>query len=225
MLPKVSEALAKVIARHNFICGSDEVGLGSWAGPLVVCAVIVSRDWSYPGVTDSKKISPTTREKLYSVLSTSVTHSIVQIEPDEIDREGIGKSWEKAHLKAIQEALGYHTAAGHTELPLVIVDGIRGLFGATSLPKADFLIQAVSASSIIAKIHRDRIMQKMDTLYPGYDFQKNAGYGTKKHQIALQKLGVTPIHRMSYSPMSKMFPKEKDAMDLALDLPQEYQST
>jgi ribonuclease HII len=222
--PEIPKALARAIANHEFICGSDEVGLGAWAGSLVVCATVVHRDWSYPGVTDSKKLSPTAREKLYAVLSKTVTHSIVQIEPDEIDREGIGRVWEKAHVRAIQEAINAHTAEGHTELPFVIIDGIRGFFGATPLPKADLLIPAVSVASILAKVHRDHIMYEMDAVYPGYDFKSNVGYGVAKHKAALEKLGITPIHRMSYAPMSKMFSKIKDAMDLALELPQEYQS-
>jgi len=219
--PRIPEALAKTIAKHEFICGSDETGLGSWAGNLTVCAVITPRDWTYPGVTDSKKLSPVAREKLYPILVSTLTHCIIQIEPDEIDQKGIGRVWEEAHIKAIQGALNDHIAKGHTELPFVIVDGIRGFFGATPLPKADLLIQAVSAASIIAKVHRDRVMQKMGEAYPGYDFQRNVGYGTKSHLLAIQRLGVTPIHRMSYAPMSKMFPKEKDVMDLLGELPQE----
>lgn len=224
MKPEIPKALARAIANHEFICGSDEVGIGSWAGNLTVCAVITPRDWSYPGVTDSKKLSFAARERLYPILIRTLTHSIVQVEPNEIDEKGIGRVWEEAHIKAIQGALNAHIAKGHTELPFVIIDGIRGFFGATPLPKADLLIPAASAASIIAKVHRDRVMKKMEEAYPGYDFGRNAGYGTKSHQLAIQKLGITPIHRMSYSPMSKMFPKEKDAMDLALELPQEYQS-
>lgn len=212
---KIPESLNREIAKHEFICGSDEVGLGSWAGPLYVCAVIVHKDWFLDGVTDSKKLSPVVRERLYPTLKT-LTHCVTQADSKEIDLEGVGNVWFKLHIKAIQGALEAHKAQGHTNTPLVIIDGNRGLPGAFALPKADQLIHAVSAASIIAKVTRDRVMQALDVVYKGYGFRHNAGYGTSEHKEALLKLGVSPVHRMSYSPMSDMkeLTKTIDLLDL-----------
>jgi ribonuclease HII len=195
--------LQKELSAHNFVCGSDEVGYGSWAGPTTVCAVVVSNTWTCPGVTDSKKLTTAAREKLFPKL-VSLTHHLVHVEADEIDRRGIGVVLPEAHSRAIQGALDAHKAHGYTDPPLVIIDGSRGVFGAIALPKADLLIPAVSAASIIAKVTRDRIMREMDSKYPGYGFLTGVGYGTKKHQEALEILGPSPIHRMSYSPMKEL---------------------
>jgi len=192
------------ITQASFICGSDEAGTGAWAGPFFVCATVVPRTWAYTGVTDSKKLTPGAREKLYPVLVSTVTHCLIEVGVEELDREGLGKALTSAHSRAIQGALAAHKALGHTEPPLVIIDGSRGLPGAIALPKADFLIPAVSAASILAKVSRDRVMRELDLKFPGYGWADNAGYGAPKHQEALKRLGVSPVHRLSYSPMSNM---------------------
>jgi len=208
----IPDRLARELETHDFICGSDEAGYGAWAGPLVVCAVVVPRTWLLEGLTDSKKLSATVRERLYATLVKTVPHYMVEVTPEEIDAEGVGKAWPKAHEKAIQGALDAHKG----EQPLVIVDGNRSFSGATALPKADLLIPAVSAASVLAKVHRDRIMREMDLEYPGYAFKSHVGYGTQKHRAALERLGVTPIHRKSYSPISSMVvnPEAPDIMEL-----------
>lgn len=209
------------LSGHTFICGSDEVGLGSWAGPLVVCATVTATDWSLPGVTDSKKLSKKAREKLYPQLVSSVIHHLAEIAPEDIDRVGMSQAWADAHAQAIQGALAAHIAQGGTERPLLVVDGARSVLGAVALPKADLLVPAVSAASIIAKVYRDRIMRSLDLEHPGYGFSSNSGYGTKAHQKGLELLGVTKVHRMSYAPMSKMSePDEPDLSDL-MDLVEE----
>lgn len=200
----IPESLAHEIAEHEFICGSDEVGYGSWAGPLVVCAAVVHRTWSAPGVTDSKKLSPAARERAYEMLVPTVTYGLVEIPSVQIDHLGVSAAWEQAHSKAIQKALDAHRAQGSAALPLIIIDGSRGLLGAWPLPKADLLIPAVSAASIIAKVHRDRHMQALSKLHPGYGWDSNSGYGTPQHQEALKRLGVTDQHRKSYSPIAEM---------------------
>lgn len=206
----IPEDLAREIAAHEFICGSDEVGFGSWAGPLVVCATVVHRDWTAPGVTDSKKLTPAARERAYEKLAPVVTYGLVEIPSVHIDHSGMSAAWERAHGEAIQKALNAHRAKGHADRPLVIIDGSRGMLGARALPKADLLVPAVSAASILAKVHRDRLMQALDKLHPGYGWATNSGYGTPQHQEALGRLGVTEHHRLSYSPMSDYArPKEK----------------
>ena len=217
-MPNIPDYFLRALEACEFICGSDECGLGAWAGNLTVCAVVTPKNWSFPGVTDSKKLSIAARERLYPTLKM-LTHFIVQKEPDEIDQMGIGKVWERAHIEAIQGALNAHKSKGHLDTPLVIVDGNREVFGALTLPKADLLIQAVSAASIIAKVTRDHIMGEMDTVYPGFGFKKHVGYGTTGHRLALERLGVTPIHRKSYAPIIKMITsKTSDIMSSLEDL-------
>lgn len=210
MLNKLHSELKK----YNFICGSDEVGLGAWAGPLVVCSVITPTEWTHPGLTDSKKLSSIQRKKIASEVSKIVTYHIVEASSEEIDREGISQVWKKTHVAAIQGALKAHSAKGCPDVPFVIVDGIQGVLGATPLPKADQLIPAVSAASVLAKVHRDQLMCKMDTLYPDYGFKKHVGYGVPQHKQALEKLGVTPIHRKSYSPIAKLTKSNLELLDI-----------
>jgi ribonuclease HII len=161
-----------------------------------------------PGLTGA------VRERLYESL-TVLSHCIIRVDPDEIDRRGVGEVLLEAHSRAIQGALDAHRAKGHTQTPLVIIDGSRGVQGAVALPKADALIPAVSAASVIGKVFHDRIMAELDRLHPGYGLTKNSGYGTPKHREALDRLGVSPVHRLSYSPMSDMKPRDAAPQDAA----------
>ena len=202
---KIPETLAREIEAHDFICGSDEVGYGSWAGPLVVCAAIVARDWVPPAlVRDSKQLTPARRESAFESIVGTVVHHLVAVEVEEIDRRGVGTVIIEAHLKALLGAIEAHKALGLGGKVLTIVDGSLPIHGATCLPKADALVPAVSAASIIAKVTRDRHMKQMDVKYPGYSFASNSGYGTQDHREALDRLGVTPIHRKSYAPIAAL---------------------
>lgn len=184
----------------TFVCGSDECGYGSWAGPLIACAAIVPVGWALPGVTDSKKLTKKKREALYGTL-LGLPHGIQAISADEIDHMGMAAAWEKAHLGAIEKALFDASRDLKGEKPLIIIDGVKPVKGALAVPKADLLIPAVSAASIIGKVYRDRLMVGEGRLYPKYGFDRNSGYGTKQHQEALKAHGVTPIHRKSYRPI------------------------
>lgn len=191
------------MAGHEFVCGSDEVGYGSWAGPLVVCATVVTRVWHEPGVADSKKLSPSARERLYPKLQ-ALTHCIFGVPSAQIDAMGVADALDFAHAKAIEGALLRHAIAGHADAPFVIIDGVRSVLGARALPKADALVPAVSAASILAKVYRDRLMRELAKKYPGYGWETNAGYGTPVHQAGLASRGLSPEHRRSYSPMKEM---------------------
>lgn len=202
-LDKIDPEIAEMIDTE-FVCGSDEVGFGSWAGPLVVCAAVVPKTWTAAGVTDSKKLTAAARDRAYEMLTDTVTYGIVEIPPAEIDKNGVSEAWEFAHGRAIQIALDQHREKGHPELPFVIIDGSRGLLGAVPLPKADLLVPAVSAASIIAKVHRDRIMEALGKEHPGYGWDSNSGYGTPQHQEGLRRLGVTEHHRRTYAPIKAL---------------------
>jgi ribonuclease HII len=205
----IPEFLAAKMATYDFVCGSDECGLGSWAGPLIVCAAVTPRTWTDPRVTDSKALTPKSREALAPWLRSSFPHCIIRVDSEELDRVGVGVALLDAHSRAIQGALEQHRLLDSPPVPLVIIDGNRGVPGATPLPKADSLIPAVSVASIIGKVHHDHIMQELHAQFPGYGFGTNQGYGTKAHRNALHTLGVSPAHRKSYSPMSEMLSHQK----------------
>lgn len=180
----------------EYIIGSDECGYGSWAGPLFVCAFIAPADWKMEGVADSKALTPARREAVAKRLSTK-SACVMQVSASEIDRCGVAACLLEAHTVAIE------TLQARWGVPArIIVDGtlrLPRLPQAESLPKADSLIPAVSAASVIGKVAHDAHMKRLSVQYPGYGFEKHVGYGTPAHLAALRELGVTPEHRRSYS--------------------------
>ena len=183
-----------------YIIGSDEVGYGCWAGPLVVCAVCVPTTWEPPeGLTDSKKLSPEERVSIYRHLE-GLPFALMAATNEDIDRYGVKTMLLEAHaaaIRAMQESF---------PLATVIIDGILrppGMLMARCVPHADSIFPAVSAASVIAKTNRDFVMRQYHQQYPHYGFDTNAGYGTATHQRGLQKYGVCPLHRRSYRPIKK----------------------
>lgn len=188
----------------NYIIGSDEVGYGAWAGPLVVCAAAVPFDWKGPvGLADSKDFSTVAEKAKRVALYAELQHlpmSIVGIENTVIDRFGVGDALIAAHEYALKQMLQRFPGAE------VIVDGSRPIPGvpqARCIPKADSTYPVVMAASIIAKVNRDLIMREYHKKYPHYGFDTNVGYGQKrgKHADGLKSHGVCPIHRRSYQPI------------------------
>lgn len=185
--------------------GIDEVGRGCWAGPLVAAAVALKQP--LPGLKDSKKLSKLQREKLAGVIEKeALAIGIGWVWPQAIDNGGI--------TQAVKTAMADALAAVEICYDEVIIDGninyIEGVVkfrGPSSegkilaMVKADDLVPAVSAASIIAKVARDNYMAAIDATYPGYGFASHVGYGTAAHIAALQQLGVTEIHRRSYKPV------------------------
>ena len=219
---EVPPALAARLKEAAFVVASDEAGYGAWAGPLVVVSVCVPRDWVGPkGLTDSKKLTEARRETLFELLIADpgvqwVSHFTG---PTEIDKLGVYRANIRAHIAvhgSRTEAGCLHVADGNLDLGPNIV----------SQPKADALVPAVSAASIIAKVRRDREMVGYDRTYPGYDFAGSKGYGVPKHQAGLSLLGPCKIHRMSYAPVAAAVQRlavieQDDAMALMDELPQE----
>lgn len=196
---------------QNNIIGADEVGYGSWAGPLCVAAVRAPEDWHLAGLNDSKKLSRKNRELLSQQLwalhhSGDILISVTTACNQQIDREGVAVVQKKLFLEVIN-----HCAC---ESATAIVDGKLVLNKALlkvpyrSMIKADSSVSTVMAASIIAKVYRDALMYEQDSIYPGYDFINNVGYGTKKHQTGLKQLGPSKIHRMSYKPLMSYQMKE-----------------
>lgn len=181
----------------ELIAGVDEVGRGPLAGPVMAAAVILDPHRSIAGLADSKKLTPVRREQLDVLIrARALSWALGLATVDEIDRLNILQ----ASLLAMQRAV-----AGLNCTPqCVMVDGNHcpALDMTTvAVIGGDSTIAAISAASIIAKVARDRYMLELDVVYPGYGFARHKGYGTPEHLAALQSLGVTPIHRRSFSPV------------------------
>lgn len=186
------------------ILGIDEVGRGPWAGPLVVGAVVLPDDHTLDGLTDSKKLSAKRRDELDVLIrEQALGWGLGWVHADELDSLGLSASLKLATIRAVEAVKApYHE---------IIIDGTINFLKETSkgqyvttLAKADLLVPAVSAASIIAKVARDTYMQQQDALFPGYGFGTHVGYGTAKHQQALNELGVTSLHRTSFAPIAKL---------------------
>ena len=183
------------------ICGIDEVGRGPLAGPVLAAAVILPEKLPrfFATVTDSKKLSPVQREKLFPLILDCCQVGIGSASVEEIDTHNVLQ----ATFIAMQRAFA--------NLPVqpdkAFVDGNR----APKLPCAietviggDSKVPAIAAASIIAKVTRDRLMVELDKAFPGYGWARNAGYGTAAHQNGLKNLGVTPHHRRSFAPVTAL---------------------
>jgi len=179
------------------LAGVDEAGRGACAGPLVVASIILRDPHAseLAKVRDSKELTEKNREELFDVVTqAALSLSVVIISNQDIDTRGV----HAANLDGMRRAVqGLEITPAY-----VLTDGyaIEGL----ALPnlavwKGDQVVTCISAASIIAKVTRDRIMREMDLIYPEYGLASHKGYITKIHTEALQKYGVTPIHRRSFS--------------------------
>lgn len=181
------------------ICGIDEVGRGPLAGPVVACAVILNEGHQYLGLDDSKKVSATKRERLNCQLKDGVLDYAYGIaSPDEIDKLNIYNATKLAMKRALDQ-LSHRP--NHLLIDAMTLDT---LIPQTSIIKGDAKSVSIAAASIMAKEYRDALMKDIAKDYPGYDFDKNVGYGTKKHLEGLAKLGITPHHRKSFEPVKSM---------------------
>lgn len=194
-------------ASSKWVVGSDECGLGSWAGPLTACAVLVLSSWHGEGAADSKTVSRKKRKQLYELWTTTLRleHVVVSVPAHEIDRIGMSAALIYAHTQAIKPLL-LKVPQGDTVD--VIVDGLLhthlDIPGVRGFPKADSLVPAVSAASILGKVTHDLEMERLAKLYPAYSFEQNMGYRSQAHERALAKFGPCPEHRKSFSPIAKL---------------------
>lgn len=192
------------------VAGVDEVGRGPLAGPVVAAAVILTAAKLAPAVLgridDSKKLTPRTREELFGNLRAAALIGIGAASVREIDSLNI----HHAGLLAMQRAL---LVLG-PKPRYAIVDGkfapparcpVRSVVG------GDGISLSIAAASIIAKVVRDRLMARLAAHYPGYGFEHNAGYGTREHFRALERLGPTPHHRRSFAPVLNILSRSDSA--------------
>jgi len=183
------------------LAGVDEVGRGPLAGPVVTAAVILSPDDPLLGTyRDSKKVAEKKRLKLYHhIRKHAVAYAVALATIDEIDEINILHATMLSMRRCVQ---------GLSVTPdKVLVDGNRIpdlTIPAEACIGGDDRIQQIAAASIVAKVVRDRMMAMFDTHYPGYQFGKHKGYGTKLHMDALRTLGPCPIHRKSFAPVAKL---------------------
>ncbi|MDH5181199.1 MAG: ribonuclease HII [Gammaproteobacteria bacterium] len=187
-------------APAGLVAGVDEAGRGPLAGPVVAAAVILDPVRPIQGLADSKKLTESRREVLFTEIQNSaLCWAIGRAEVAEIDNINILQ----ASLLAMQRAV----AGLHPQPDMALIDGNhipRLNCPAQAIIKGDSKVAAISAASILAKVARDREMLELDAQYPGYGLAKHKGYPTRSHIQALTELGVTPIHRCSYGPVKKL---------------------
>ena len=183
----------------DLIAGVDEVGRGPLAGPVVAAAVILPKACKIPGLNDSKKIPKAKHKEIYEVvLQNAIAIGIGVKDNHVIDQVNIYEATKLAMMEAIGQLdpQPQHLLIDAMKLDLPISQ--------TSIIKGDANSLSIAAASIVAKVTRDQMMEEFDKEYPGYDFAKNAGYGTANHLAGLDQLGVTPIHRRSFEPVKSM---------------------
>lgn len=179
----------------SIICGVDEAGRGPLAGPVFAAAVILDEDCIIEGLNDSKKLSEKKRELLFDeIIQKAKSYSISAVDEKVIDDINILQATFLAMKRAVE---------GLDLCPeIAVIDGNRvppelpceGI----ALVKGDSKCSSVAAASILAKVSRDRYMCMLDKKYPEYDFKKHKGYGTKAHYEAINKCGISPVHRLSF---------------------------
>ena len=177
------------------VAGTDEVGRGALAGPVLAAAVILDPDAIPEGLDDSKLLSRHRREVLAErVRETALAWAVARVEADEIDRINI--------LQASLKAMRLAVEALDPAADWVLVDGNRALPGCKpdqlTIVGGDHLSVSIAAASIVAKVTRDLLMREFDGLWPGYGFASHVGYGTLAHQEALRLIGPSPIHRRTF---------------------------
>ena len=180
------------------ICGVDEVGRGAWAGPLVAGAVVLNS--KLYGLRDSKLLKPQEREKLSNKIKRSCIWGIGEVSVEELDKLKMTQGTQLAFKRAIKNLkckIDYISEGNSAAVDYVLVDGFLfdSPIACRALIKGDMTCSSIAAASIIAKVYRDNLMQKLDQKTPGYNFGIHKGYGTKLHQKSLKKLGPSPEHR------------------------------
>ena len=193
---------------YRYVAGIDEVGRGPLAGPVYAACVILPEDFDVTGINDSKKLSAKRREELSDIIKEkALAWGIGIADNNEIDELNIleaTKTAMKRAIKAVRDMLserGLLAAEGETHAQdMLLIDAVKLDAGmpSESIIKGDEKCLCIAAASIVAKVARDAYMSEMDSVYPGYDFAGNKGYGTAKHYEGLRTLGKTPIHRKTF---------------------------
>ena len=179
---------------YRSVCGIDEAGRGPLAGPVCAAAVILPMGVNIEGLNDSKKLSPKKREVLYDVIcEKALAYGVAMATPSEIDEFNILN----ATFLAMQRAIDALSRV--PDFALIDGDKIRNIkIPARSIVKGDSLSASIAAASILAKVSRDRYMEKLAEEYPQYCFEKHKGYPTKLHYERVEAFGLSEVHRKSF---------------------------
>lgn len=191
------------------VAGVDEVGRGPLAGPVTAAAVILQPNQIPEGLNDSKMVAPKKRQALYDQLLECADVSVAHASIEEIDTHNILRA---SHIAMLRAVAGLHQTPDH-----LLIDGNmmpRGVnHSAETIVKGDTRSLTIAAASIVAKVCRDKLMVDLAQQYPGYEWEKNAGYPTPAHKEALRNLGVTPHHRRSFKPVHNILYQGKFVSD------------
>jgi len=191
--------LEKAAAKCGFlrIAGCDEVGRGPMFGPVVAAAAVLPLGCRIPGLNDSKQVPEAKRNELDVVIrAKALAYAIAAIDVETIDRINIRKASLLAMRTAVQQ-LGI-------EPDYLLIDGCDTIdwpCPQESVIHGDGMSYSIAAASILAKVHRDRMLVELDAVYPGYGLAKHKGYCSREHRAALDRLGPTPLHRKNWSPV------------------------
>lgn len=184
--------------KGRLVAGMDEAGRGSWAGPVVAAAVVLPSQLHLPGLNDSKLLSSQQREVLYERIVKTASYGIGFASHTEVDELGLLAATHLAFKRALQTL---PTLPEH-----LFVDGQDAFHfdvPHTSVVRGDQRYRCIAAASVLAKVTRDRWMVEWNRKNPGYGFDAHKGYGTREHQVLLNRLGPSALHRLSYAPLQK----------------------
>ena len=192
--------MLKAFNNDLFVCGVDEAGRGCLAGPVTAAAVILPKNYKNKLIQDSKKLNTHNRMKLYDeITSIAIDYSIIDIPNDIIDSINVLESTFLAMNKAISKII--------RKADYIIIDGnqfkTKNKFKYDCVIRGVSIYQSIAAASILAKVHRDKLMVKYNKEYPYYDWINNKGYGTIKHKNAIKKFGISIYHRKSFNLLNK----------------------
>ncbi|MDD5115770.1 MAG: ribonuclease HII [Candidatus Omnitrophica bacterium] len=185
---------------YDLVIGVDEAGRGPLAGPVVAAAVLLNDRNFRNRIDDSKKLSPNERRRAFFEIKKKSLHAIASVSHRQIDRINILEATILAMRKALRKLLA-QLGPSEFKRAFVIIDGNMRLkldLPYRSIVKGDAKSLSIAASSILAKVHRDKLMEKYHAVYPAYGFDKHKGYPTAEHRKVLERIGPSEIHRKSF---------------------------
>ena len=204
------------------IAGVDEVGRGPLFGPVVAAAVILPEGAELDGLNDSKKLSEEERERFDErVRGIALAFAVAEVDVQTIDRINILQASRLAMRLAVESLSGAGWGPDH-----LLIDGNQKIdycppgmvCRQTTIVQGDARSLSIAAASVIAKVHRDRLLCRLDERYPGYGLARNKGYSTPEHKKALLRLGVTDLHRRSFAPVAELFEVEVEGIEIEVGL-------
>ncbi len=191
----MNNTLERFLNKNTIEAGCDEAGRGCLAGPVVAAAVILPKDFEHPFLNDSKQLTEKQRNLIRPIIEEkAIAWGVAIVSNNEIDEINILNASIIGMQRAVEQL---HITPEH-----LLIDGNKFKpyknIPHTCIVKGDSKYMSIAAASILAKTHRDELMENLEIEHPGYDWKKNKGYPTKAHRAAIEKLGTTPYHRQSF---------------------------